>query len=285
MNVGTILFPSGYFNNNEVDEDLISEYNAVTDRGSFDVVIFSYDKWFNEGVLRLNKAVNEMTVAIYRGWMMKPEKYKDFYERLLTQNIRLITSPEEYILFHIFPNIYPQLAEDTAQMIIYPDAESVDLEEVKNRFERFMVKDFVKSVKGTAFPKYFDSSITESRFREFMEMFMKYRGGLYTGGICIKEFLPLKQYGTRTNEYRVFYADRNIISVSRNSGQGSYAPEPPRELIEKYRRLESPYYTIDFAELEDGSWKIIEAGDGQVSGLSDGQDCGSYFGILRMAFD
>ena len=38
-----------------------------------------------------------------------------------------------------------------------------------------------------------------------------------------------------------------------------------------------PRYTIDFAELEDGSWKIIEAGDGSVSGLSDGQNYESFF--------
>ena len=284
MNVETILFPSSYFNSKEVDEDLKAEYDAVIETGLFDVVIFSYDKLFNEGVLRLNKKVDNVTMTVYRGWMMKPEMYKDFYERLISENIRLITSPEEYDLFHIFPNIYPMLAEDTAQMIIYPDAESIDLEEVKNKFTRFIVKDFVKSVKGTAFPKYFDSSITENEFEKFMEMFLKYRGRLYTGGICIKEFLSLKQYGSKTNEYRVFYANHNVVSISRNSGQGNYVPTPPQGLIEKYSKLESPYYTIDYAELEGGSWKIIEAGDGQVSGLSDGQEYNSYFKTLYMAF-
>jgi len=44
--------------------------------------------------------------------------------------------------------------------------------------------------------------------------------------------------------------------------------------------LNSIYYTIDYAELEDGSWKILEAGDGQVSGLSDGQDYNAYFRAL-----
>lgn len=30
--------------------------------------------------------------------------------------------------------------------------------------------------------------------------------------------------------------------------------------------MDSIYYTIDYAELSDGTWKILEAGDGQVSG-------------------
>ena len=95
----------------------------------------------------------------------------------------------------------------------------------------------------------------------------------------------MKHYGSNTNEYRVFYINNNIASVARNSGQGIYTPMPPQELMEKYRTLESPYYTIDYAELENGSWKIIEAGDGQVSGLSDGQDMHTYFRSLYMAFN
>ena len=39
-------------------------------------------------------------------------------------------------------------------------------------------------------------------------------------------------------------------------------------------------YTVDYAELEDGSWKIIEAGDGQVSGLAEHQDYEQYFKVL-----
>ena len=55
---------------------------------------------------------------------------------------------------------------------------------------------------------------------------------------------------------------------------------PPQQLLEKYSHLESEYYTIDYAELEDGSWKIIEAGDGQVSGLAEHQDYEQYFKVL-----
>lgn len=37
---------------------------------------------------------------------------------------------------------------------------------------------------------------------------------------------------------------------------------------------------ICYAELEDGSWRIIEAGDGEVSGLSEFQDYEQYFRAL-----
>ena len=61
-------------------------------------------------------------------------------------------------------------------------------------------------------------------------------------------------------------------------------PEPPRELVEKYRMLDSPFYTVDYAELKDGTWKIIEVGDGSVSGLSDGQDPEHFFRTLFHCF-
>ena len=50
-----MLFPSDYFNIERVDEDLKKEYEAVVKTGLFDVVLFSYDDWFNGGVLKLNK--------------------------------------------------------------------------------------------------------------------------------------------------------------------------------------------------------------------------------------
>lgn len=110
-----------------------------------------------------------------------------------------------------------------------------------------------------------------------MEAFYHHRGELFAGGICVKEYLSLKHYGQRTNEYRAFYIGNHVATVSRNSGQGSYTPIVPQTLIEKYKFFGSPFYTIDYAELEDGSWKILEAGDGSVSGLSDGQDYHEFY--------
>lgn len=278
--MNTILFPSSYFSDNKIDEELEAEYNAAFETGLFEIVLFSYDKWFNEGVLKLNKHIEKPVAAVYRGWMMKPEQYMSFYNELKSQNIYLLTFLDSYELFHIFPNIYPLLEQDTAKMIVYSDGEKVSLEEVKNHFDKFMVKDFVKSVKGTSFPKYFDKTVTQEEFDRKMELFYEFRGGLYTGGICIKEYLTLKKYGNHTNEYRVFYMGGQAATVSRNSGQHIHTPMPPRELIEKYADLSSPYYTIDYAELENGEWKILEAGDGQVSGLSDFQDYTAYFRSL-----
>lgn len=283
--VDLVLFPSSYFSTLKVDEDLQAEYDAVNATGLFNILLFGYDQWFNKDTLLIRHAPLEEKNAVYRGWMMKPEKYERFYRLLLENHIRLITSPEEYALMHIFPNVYEAIQSDTARMEIHPLHAEIDIEGVRKRIgPRFMVKDFVKSVKGTDFPKFFDESVNQEEFDNWMEAFYRYRGDLLTGGICIKEYLDLKHYGGRTNEFRVFYINHEIASVSRNSGQGDYVPSPPQVLLDKYRNLSSKYYTVDYAELEDGSWKIIEAGDGGVSGLSDFQDYEQYFRALYQCF-
>lgn len=282
--IQTVLFPSSFFSLNKVDEDLQTEYDAVKNTGLYNVIFFGYERWFHDGKLVLNTPPNEMITAVYRGWMMPPDQYDAFYQKLLEQKIQLITSPKEYRQFHVFPNIYPFIAEDTARVMIFPKDTPVDLEAVKKSFKRFMVKDYVKSVKGTEFPVYFENTVTQEEFDQWMDVFYKYRGGLFTGGICIKEFLNLKKYDSKPNEYRVFYINHEAATISRNSGQMALTATPPQEFIDKYRNLPGKFYTIDYAELEDGSWKIIEAGDGQVSGLSEHQDYEAFFRALYQCF-
>lgn len=278
-----VLFPSDFFNEKKVDEDLKEEYEAAKKIDSFVTVLFGYDKWFSKSILKLNKSFDVKVMGIYRGWMMSPEKYRRFYELLEKENIQLITSPEQYERMHMFPNVYSLFEKngDTPKMEIYPLHEEIDIEIIKKKFKRFMVKDFVKSVKGTDFPAYFDQTVTQEEFNHWMDKFYMYRGELLTGGICIKEFVELKKYGNKTNEYRVFYLNNHIATISRNSGQKDSTPLPPTNLIERYKYIDSPFYTIDFAELEDGIWMIIEAGDGSVSGLSMGQDYEEFYRELE----
>ena len=275
--MNTIIFPSSFFDKRRIDEDMELEYEAVLSTGKFQIILFGYEDWFHGGCLTLSEEPENIISALYRGWMMNPEQYANFYNSLLLHHIRLITTPDMYEKLHIFPNIYSDIREDTAQILTFPLHSHIDIEEVKKRFARFMVKDYVKSVKGTEFPPYFDESITQEEFDSWMDIFYRYRADLLTGGICLKEYLNLKHYGKHTNEYRVFYLNNEMISVCRNSLQEIYTNEPPKFLIEKYQSLDSVFYSIDFAEMEDGSWKIIEAGDGSVSGLSDGQNYTAFF--------
>ena len=283
MNTMTLLYPGSCMDYRDVEKDMHEEYSAALDTGLFQVVLFNYDEWLAGDRFRMTKPAEPADMVIYRGWMLKPEEYASLYDQLKDRSMTLFTSPAEYSAMHLFPNVYPFIKDDTAGMLFFEDG-SVDLETVREHFPRFMVKDSVKSVKGTDFPAFFDCSVTQDEFDSWMKEFYKYRGELLTGGICIKEFLDLKRYGDKTNEFRVFYANHQVISISRNSLQPEYTNAPPTALIEKYTSLPGSYYTVDFAELADNTWKIIEAGDGGVSGTSPGQDLGAYFRALYQSF-
>ena len=280
-----ILFPSSFLNPQEVDEDLAEEYRAARLAGGFETVVFDYQAWFREQQLRLSYVSEREITAVYRGWMMKPEQYAVFYRELLSQKIRLLTTPEMYEKLHLFPRVYPELLPDTARMLTFPLHTEIDVRACLKVFPRFLVKDYVKSVKGSEFPAYFDENCSQEAFNVWMELFYRYRGDLLTGGICIKEFLDLKRYEGRTNEYRVFYVNHEPICISRNSGQEGKVAEPPTELVQRYRKLGSVFYTLDYAELYDGSFTILESGDGSVSGLASGEDAANFYRKLYRALN
>ena len=82
--VSMLIFPSSYFDPKKVDEELREEYLAALGTGLFRATLFGYDAWFEEGRLILSTAPAELTRAVYRGWMMKPEQYEKFW--LITEN-------------------------------------------------------------------------------------------------------------------------------------------------------------------------------------------------------
>lgn len=279
----TIIMPSDYFKKDSPDESFRLEYEALQRTGFFRIILFDYDKWMASGELIFSSRVRNRQKAIYRGWMMKPDRYEEFYSKLEENNILLINDPADYETMHCFVEIYPVIKKYTPEMITYPEGSNPDIKEIRGRFDRFMIKDYVKSVKGTDFPPYFLSSINQEDLDRRICEFRERRGALFTGGICIKEYVKLKVFAGHTNEYRVFYANGNVLSVSRNSLQPVMAEAPPRDLVEYFSCLPSPFYTVDFAQKEDDSWIIIETGDGQVSGLSEGQDAEAFFRQLYHA--
>lgn len=282
-----IFFPSSYINKQNVDEEFQKEYDSALLAG-FDIVLFDQEKWDTEKIVSfICNQIDQVfpykkEEAIYRGWMMKPKNYEDFYAQLCGKGFHLCTSPDEYNRLHLFKNSYSLVKEDAPKTIFFENINELDLNVLNKELGKFMIKDFVKSVKGTDFPKYFNHP-TNDEFSFWMQKFMEYRGHLFTGGIQAKEYLDLAYYGSSTNEYRVFYAEGNPISISRNSNQPSFTKDLPILLIDKYKNLPSPFYTVDFIECKDGTFKVIETGDGGVSGLSPMQDNNSFFRSLYYA--
>jgi hypothetical protein len=193
-----------------------------------------------------------------------------------------MNTPEEYNLLHLFPNVYPLIQDITPKTLVFSDPETVDAEIVNRMFSRFVMKDYVKSVKGHDFPSFFNTPISQADLDAFIRSFIDLRRPLFTGGIVLKEYVKLKRYGEATNEYRAFYLNHQVLTVGRNSNQPASCPYVPDDLARSCSNLPSHYYTVDFGELEDGRFIILETGDGQVSGLSPNQFVFKYYDEMRL---
>jgi hypothetical protein len=271
-----ILYPSDFFDIKKVDPDYQYEYIEAVKFPELQIVFYNYDEFSAGGKLKIYPSEVEKGLCIYRGWMLQPEKYRELYLLLRENGLNLINTPEEYENCHEFPNSYPLIRDFTPGIRAFKKGEVIDWDQLKREYKRFFMKDYVKSVKGTDFPAYFDASYSNEFLNEYVEKFIEMRGSLFVKGIVLKEFVELKKNGEVTNEYRGFYLDGSLLTLSRNSNQ-TEGNSVPQELLNSLPVLKSRFYTVDFAELDNDQWIVIETGDGQVSGLPPGQFVFKYY--------
>lgn len=277
-----ILFPCQFGNINQVDEDYQKEYNSAIKNG-FEVLLFNFDDFtLTNSKLKLNKNLNlkEKVTILYRGWMLKFKDYERLYNSLLTLNMQLINNPIEYRNCHEFPYSYNNLKDYTPKCIYYKKDEKIDWGFVKKNFSKFLIKDFVKSVKGFDFPIYFDDNYSNEQLDEFVKKFIQIRDNMYTGGIVIKEFMELDKTNDITHEFRGFYLNKQLFILYQNSKNDN--DFLPYQLAQQVPLLDSNFYTIDFAILKGDIQIVIETGDGQVSGISNENMIDMFYKNLSM---
>lgn len=283
-----ILFPCMYNNINKVDTDYNFE-KQIVDKLDIEYILFNYDEFsIMQKPLKLNKEVNNKHAvkAIYRGWMLSANEYSLIYNTLRNNyNIELINNPKEYINTHYFMNSYNLIEGYTAKSIKLDNinkenTKEIDWNTLKDYFKNldiknFIIKDEIKSVKGFDFTDYLSVEMSNEELSNYIEKFINLRGDFYSGSIILKEYLDLFKSNNKTIEFRAFYLNKELIHIYNNSysyDEITVDEELNSELIElanKIPRLNSNFYTVDFALLKDGTYIIIEIGDGQVSGINN----------------
>lgn len=257
------------------DEDYEAEYIAAQENEN-KVALFSYED-LEQGKLSLyGEEIKGLT--IYRGWMMKPEMYRLFYEQCKKRDIILINDPVRYETCHLLPGWYDKVYPNTAKSVW---TEGRDIDKAEDMLSGFdtdvIVKDYVKSRKHEWYeacyiPK--DRTGGENVIRTFAER----QGDNLVGGIVLREFLKLKQAGYHkqsgmpiSEEYRVVIALGKIVSVT------AYWEDQSADELERIgefalgstQKVRSNFYTVDVAVLENGDLVVMELGDAQVSGLQE----------------
>src|SRR5690349_5679236 len=94
-----IVFCSEPFAPAKVDSVYEAEAEAAV-RAGFEVELINFETLVDdqnaEGAVRRVASADSPQLAIYRGWMLKPEDYARLYKALQSRHLRLINSPEQY---------------------------------------------------------------------------------------------------------------------------------------------------------------------------------------------
>jgi len=283
-----ILFPCSPLDDNKVDKDYLEEHHAAKLQGN-ECFLFDHDK-FILGDFKSNlPKIDDNSPLMLRGWMVSISKYEELYILLIKLGYTLINTPEQYKNCHYFPYSYDYTKDYTSKSMFIKNWDESILQDISNFFGKsdFIMKDFVKSAKHISELFIIPSGIKGVELLERAEKFIKVRGDSFNEGLVFKEFADLKRDSDdKLNEWRLFYYEGKLASSSPNSNQSRTDFNHPEDFIESVVngiafQIDSNFFTIDIAEKEDGSWIIIENGDGQVSGLSPNQNFLEFYASLE----
>jgi hypothetical protein len=222
--------------------------------------------------------------AVYRGWMLHPDRYAALHAALAARGDALINSPEAYRHTHWLPGSYAAIERWTPRSAWLP-AKELTLDGAVALARSFgarplIVKDYVKSRKhewaeACFIPDGSDATGVERVVRRFLEL----TGDELQGGLVFREFLELEMVGSHARsgmplarEWRVFWLDGQPILVAPYWPEVEGEPPPVEAFAEAASRVQSRFFTMDLARRASGAWVIVELGDGQVAGLPDGAD-------------
>jgi hypothetical protein len=249
------LFSASPLDPKMIDEAFQDQAIALKQAG-FNTSVIS----FETERIYANPGLSADEPVVYRGWMLSENEYNVLTYQVSLKGGTLLTSKEQYYATHYIPNWYPRLMTLTAETIIFTDMVnladdvSVYLEEQKDMgFRKFLLKDFVKSLKtgGT-------SVVTlPAQVPAVLENMEKYRGSI-EGGVCVRfweDFVP-------GSEKRFF-----VINGKFHGQDYSFDTRAMSILIRVAREIESPFFSVDLAQRTDGLFRVVEIGDGQVSDL------------------
>jgi hypothetical protein len=241
------LYPSDPLKTKRCDEFYAAEFVAVEAAG-FNASVFSFEE-FQTGSFRAFPTLPADTIAIYRGWMLSSTEYENFAFAIAQSGGCLLTDAKTYLSTHHLPNWYSLISKFTPETRIFPADADLAAELRSLGWNEYFIKDYVKSLKtsiGSIISTPEQAAIVVSEMRRFR--------GTIEGGFCVRRvenFLP-------ETEKRYFVL---------NSVPCSMSGEIPSIVSECARRIQSPFFSVDVVQRADGSLRVVEIGDGQVSDL------------------
>jgi hypothetical protein len=240
------IMPPDGFERRLVDAVFRQQAESLRAAG-FGVSLVPDDIFDGRGELR---GIPSGATVVYRGWMVKPERYRRLEEAIAHAGATLLTNAIAYRLAHHLPNWYDALREFTPRTVWFKAADELVPTLRSLGWGRYFLKDYVKSLKTGG------GSVveTEEDALRWLRETLAYRDEL-EGGICVREFENLLP----DSEIRYF-----VLDGVPHAPAGQPIPAPVDAAAQK---IASPFFSVDVAINDAGRHRIVEIGDGQVSDL------------------
>ncbi|MEV0374582.1 GNAT family N-acetyltransferase [Streptomyces sp. NPDC050636] len=224
----------------------------------------------------------------YRGWMLPAPRYAELAATLKAHGCRLLTTPAAYRTAHELPGWYDTFSALTPKSAWLPCApgrapEAAALARLAQPFggAPLVVKDWVKSRKHEwAEAAYVPDAGDTARLTSVVGRFITLQEEFLTGGVVLRAFESFDAAG----EARVWWVDGEPVLIGAHPDTPQQRPTPVlTQVAPAVRQLGLRFVTTDLARRVDGVWRVVEVGDGQVSGLPEGADSGPLFEALVTA--
>lgn len=261
-----VLVPSDPLDGRRPDDYFSGEVEAAL-AGGLDVGLIDHDALSSgHAEPAVRRAGGPSADAVYRGWMIRSEHYEELERVLRARDVILRTSAAAYRQSHELPGWYEQFTSVTAPTVWLDRPGITDLWEAARQLPTGagIVKDWVKSIKhyweeATYVPDVHDRAGLEAVASRFLEL----RGNDLVGGVVVRVFESFER-----GEVRSWWVDGRcqILSSHPDTPGAVPSPGPPVERVERMvDQLTSPFVTVDWARTDQGTWRVVEVGDGQVS--------------------
>lgn len=218
--------------------------------------------------------------VVYRGWMVRSEEYRRLDESLAARGLHLRTSAAAYRRAHELPGWFDTLAPVTPESA-WTDGGSLEAFEACCRTlgtGPAVLRDFTKSLKHSWADAAFipDVSDLDGALR-VAGRFLELRGDDLVGGLVVRRFERFV-----SPEARTWWVDgecRLVTAHPDTPHETTPAPELT-EVAPLVRALDLPFVTVDMVLRDDGAWRVVELGDGQVSDRPSSTDAAALVAAL-----
>ncbi|MCY1143996.1 ATP-grasp domain-containing protein [Actinoplanes sp. Pm04-4] len=214
----------------------------------------------------LAQVPDDCDTAVYRGWMLSATAYAGFAAALAGRGVRLRTSSEQYRRGHELPGWYDLLEPFTPASVWTSGADREDFDKARAALGPgpAIIRDYTKSEKhywheATYIPDLADRDAAWSVARRLREL----RGADFTGGFVLRRFEEFT--GAEARTWWIDGTCRLVTAHPDTADQHPVADLSIASLTGAVAALGLPFVTVDLAARSNGTWRVIELGDGQVS--------------------